>query len=45
MVDEYYAAQNKLHVGQTIKLLNHDCGIAHGGCLAGSSFNSPRFNV
>jgi putative ABC transport system permease protein len=36
IVDEYYARQNKLHVGQTIKLLNHDwqvCGIVQGGML------------
>jgi putative ABC transport system permease protein len=36
IVDEYYARQNKLHVGQTIKLLNHDwgvCGIVQGGIL------------
>jgi putative ABC transport system permease protein len=36
IVDEYYARQNKLHVGQTIKLLNHDwqvSGIVQGGML------------
>ena len=36
IVDEYYARQNKLHVGQTIKLLNHDwrvCCIVQGGML------------
>jgi putative ABC transport system permease protein len=36
IVDEYYARQNKLHVGQTIKLLNHDwqvCGIVQAGML------------
>jgi hypothetical protein len=36
IVDEYYARQNKLHVGQTMKLLNHDwqvSGIVQGGML------------
>ena len=36
IVDQYYARQNKLHVGQTWKLLNHDwhiCGIVQGGNL------------
>jgi putative ABC transport system permease protein len=36
IVDEYYAQQNKLHVGQTVNLLNHDwrvCGIVRGGML------------
>jgi putative ABC transport system permease protein len=36
IVDEYYARQNKLHVGQTIKLLNHDwqvSGIVQAGML------------
>jgi putative ABC transport system permease protein len=36
IVDEYYARQNKLHVGQSIKLLNHDwrvCCIVQGGML------------
>ncbi|MGI8960944.1 MAG: ABC transporter permease [Bryobacteraceae bacterium] len=36
IVDEYYARQNKLHVGQTIKLLKHDwrvCGIVQAGML------------
>jgi len=36
IIDEYYARQNKLHVGQTVKLLNHDwrvCGIVQGGML------------
>jgi len=28
LVDEYYARQNKLHVGQTVNLLNHDWRIA-----------------
>lgn len=36
IVDNYYAEQNKLHVGQTVKLLNHDwhlSGIMRGGEL------------
>jgi putative ABC transport system permease protein len=36
IADEYYARQNKLRVGQTIKLLKHKwrvCGIVHGGML------------
>jgi putative ABC transport system permease protein len=36
IADEYYARQNKLRVGQIIKLLNHDwrvCGIVQGGML------------
>jgi putative ABC transport system permease protein len=36
IIDEYYARQNKLHVGQTINLLHHDwqvCGIVQGGML------------
>ncbi|MGA8027613.1 MAG: FtsX-like permease family protein [Bryobacteraceae bacterium] len=36
IVDEYYARQNKLRVGETWKLLNHDwrvSGIAQGGVL------------
>ncbi len=36
IVDEYYARQNKLHIGQTVKLLNHNwrvCGIVQGGVL------------
>jgi putative ABC transport system permease protein len=37
IVDNYYAAQNHLHVGSTAKLLNHNwrvCGIVQGGVLA-----------
>jgi putative ABC transport system permease protein len=37
LVDEAYARQNRLHVGQTYKLLNHDwhvAGIVQGGMLA-----------
>lgn len=37
IVDNYYAEQNKLHVGSTVKLLNHDwrvCGIVQGGVLS-----------
>ncbi len=37
IVDEYYARQNKIHVGDTRKLLNHDwhvSGIVQGGVLA-----------
>jgi putative ABC transport system permease protein len=37
IVDEAYARQNRLHVGQTVKLLNHDwhlAGIVQGGMLA-----------
>lgn len=37
IVDTYYAAQNHLHVGSTVKLLNHNwrvCGIVQGGVLA-----------
>ena len=48
IVDEYYARQNKLHVGQTIKLLNHDwrvCCIVQGECLAGSSCSFRPCNV
>ena len=36
IVDEYYARQHKLHVGDTVKLLNHNwrvCGIIEGGML------------
>src|SRR5438105_4790375 len=36
IVDQYYARQNKLHVGQTVKLLNHNwrvCAIVQGGVL------------
>jgi putative ABC transport system permease protein len=36
IADEYYARQNKLHVGQTIKLLKHEwrvCGIVQAGML------------
>jgi putative ABC transport system permease protein len=36
IVDEYYARQNRLHVGQTLKLLNHNwrvSGIVQGGML------------
>jgi putative ABC transport system permease protein len=36
IVDEYYARQNKLHVGETVKLLNHNwrvSGIVQGGML------------
>lgn len=36
IVDAAYARQNKLHVGQTVKLLNHDwhlTGIVEGGVL------------
>jgi putative ABC transport system permease protein len=36
IVDEYYAKQNKVDVGQTIKLINHDwhvCGIIESGRL------------
>ncbi|MGA8028359.1 MAG: ABC transporter permease, partial [Bryobacteraceae bacterium] len=36
IADEYYARQNKLRVGQTIKLLKHEwrvCGIVQGGML------------
>lgn len=36
IVDNYYAEQNKLRVGSTAKLLNHDwrvCGIVQGGVL------------
>jgi putative ABC transport system permease protein len=37
IVDEYYARQNKLHVGQVVKLLAHNwhlTGIVQGGVLA-----------
>jgi putative ABC transport system permease protein len=37
IVDEYYARQNKLHVGQTVTLLLHNwhvSGIIYGGVLA-----------
>jgi putative ABC transport system permease protein len=37
IVDDYYARQNKLHVGQSIKLLNHSwrvCGIVESGVLS-----------
>jgi len=37
IVDEFYAAQNKLSTGSTVKLLNHDwrvCGIVEAGKLA-----------
>jgi putative ABC transport system permease protein len=37
IIDQYYAQQNKLHVGQIVKLVNHDwrvCGIVRGGVLA-----------
>ena len=36
IVDEYYARQNKVRVGKTVKLLNHNwrvCGIMQGGKL------------
>ena len=36
IVDEYYARQHKLHVGDTVTLLNHNwrvCGIVQGGVL------------
>lgn len=36
IVDNYYAEQNKLHVGSTVKLLNHNwrvCAIVRGGVL------------
>lgn len=36
IVDEYYARQHKLHVGDTLNLLNHNwrvCGIVQGGVL------------
>ncbi len=36
IVDEYYAKQNKVSLGQTIKLINHDwrvCGIIESGKL------------
>lgn len=36
IVDNYYAEQNKLRVGSTVKLLNHNwrvCGIVQGGVL------------
>lgn len=36
IVDNYYAEQHKLHVGQTVKLINHDwhlSGIMQGGVL------------
>lgn len=36
IVDEYYARQHRLHVGSTVKLLNHDwhvCGVIQGGVL------------
>ena len=36
IVDEYYARQHKLRVGDTVKLLNHNwriCGIIEGGML------------
>ncbi len=36
IIDEYYARQNKLHVGSTVRLLNHEwrvCGIVQGGML------------
>lgn len=36
VVDNYYAEQNKLHAGSTVKLLNHGwrvCGIIQGGVL------------
>ncbi len=36
IIDQYYAKQNKLSVGQTIKLINHDwhvCGIIESGRL------------
>jgi putative ABC transport system permease protein len=37
IVDNDYAAQNHLHVGSTVKLLNHNwrvCGVVQGGVLA-----------
>jgi putative ABC transport system permease protein len=37
LVDEYYARQNHLQIGQTVKLLNHNwhlTGIVQGGMLA-----------
>jgi putative ABC transport system permease protein len=37
LVDEAYARQNRRHVGQTVRLLNHDwhlAGIVQGGMLA-----------
>jgi putative ABC transport system permease protein len=37
VVDIYYAEQNKLRIGSTVKLLNHDwrvCGIIQGGVLS-----------
>jgi putative ABC transport system permease protein len=36
IIDEYYARQHKLHVGQIVKLLNHDwrvSGVVQGGML------------
>ncbi|MBV9304351.1 MAG: ABC transporter permease [Acidobacteriaceae bacterium] len=36
IVDEYYARQHKLHVGQIVKLLNHNwrvCAVVQGGVL------------
>jgi putative ABC transport system permease protein len=36
IVDNYYAEQNKLHVGSMVKLVNHNwrvCGIVQGGVL------------
>ena len=36
LVDQYYARQNRIRVGQKVKLLNHDwtvCGIMQGGVL------------
>ncbi len=37
IVDEYYARQNRLHVGQAVTLLNHEwkvSGVVEGGVLA-----------
>ncbi|MBV9081704.1 MAG: ABC transporter permease [Acidobacteriaceae bacterium] len=37
IVDEYYARQNKVQIGETVKLLNHDwhvSGVIQGGVLA-----------
>ena len=45
IVDEYYAQQHKLHVGQTVRLLNHDwhlTGIMQGGVLARLVVNLQR---
>ncbi len=45
IVDEYYARQSKLHVGHTIKLLNHDwrvSGIVQRGMLGRLIVQLPR---